>query len=118
MKRARENDKLRMKTKALIYQTCVLSTLFYGSETWALYAGQERRLNSFHMRCLRNTLKIKWQDRTPDTEVLKRAGIQSLYLILQSWHLRWLGHVAHIDNSRIPKYILYGELSEGTRNIG
>ena len=68
----------------------------------------------FHMRCLRNILKIKWQDRIPDTEVLKRAGNQSLYPILRSRRLRWLGHVARMNNSRIPKQILYGCLYEGT----
>ena len=50
---------LRIKTKALIYQTCVLSSL--GSETWTLHAGQERRLNSFHVKCLRNILKPQIQ---------------------------------------------------------
>ena len=56
--------------------------------------------------------------RIPDTEVLKRAGTQSLYSILRSQRLRWLGHAAPMNNSRIPKQILYGELSEGTRNVG
>ena len=41
-----ENDKLRIKTNAPIYQTLVLSTLLYASEIWTLYAGQERRLKS------------------------------------------------------------------------
>ena len=58
------------------------------------------------MRCLRNILKIKWQDRIPDTQVLKRAGTQSLYPILRSQHIRWLGHVARMDNSRIPRYYM------------
>ena len=108
------NNKLRIKTKALIYKTCILSTLLYGSETWTLYAGQERRLNSFHMRCLRNILKIEWWDRILNTEMLKRACIQSQYPILQSW--RWT--YARMDNWRIPKQILCGELSEDTCNIG
>ena len=76
VKRAWETNKLRIKTKALIYQTCIFSTLLYGSETWTLHAGQERRLNRFfYLRCLRNILKIEWQDMIPDTEVLKRADI-------------------------------------------
>ena len=108
MKRAWKNEKHRIKTKALIYQTSVLSTLLYGSETWALYAGQEKRLNSFHMKCLRNISKVKGQDRIPNTEMLKRAYIQSLYPIMRSWHLRWLGHVAHMDNSRIPNRYYVG----------
>ena len=102
-----------MKTKAFIYQACILSTLLSGRETWTLCAGQERRLTSFHMKCLRNILQIKWQDRIPDTEVLKRVGTQSLYPILRSQRLRWLGHVVRMDNSRIPKQIQHRELSEG-----
>ena len=78
------NDKLRIKTKVFIYQRWVLSTLLYGSETWTLYAGQEGRSNSFHVRCLRNVLKIKWQDRIPDSEELKRVGTQSIYPYIQS----------------------------------
>ena len=37
--------------------------------------GHAKRLNHFHKSCLRKLLKIKWQDRIPDTEVLKRAGM-------------------------------------------
>ena len=36
-----------------VYQACVLSTLLCGSESWTTYMCQERRLNTFHMRCLK-----------------------------------------------------------------
>ena len=42
-----------------------------------------KRLNHFHTSCLRKLLKIKWQDRIPDTEVLKRAGMQSVHTLLK-----------------------------------
>ena len=70
---------------------------------WTLHAGQERGLNGFHVRCLRKILQIYWQDRVLDTEVLKRAGIQSLYPVLRARRLRWLGHFAGMDDSRILK---------------
>ena len=41
-----------------------------------------KRLNHFHTSCLRKLLKIKWQDRIPDTEVLKRVGMQSIHTLL------------------------------------
>ena len=58
-KRAWENKMLTIKTKVMIYQACVLTALLYGSESWTLYSNQEKKLNSFHMRCLRKLLKIK-----------------------------------------------------------
>ena len=112
------NPNLTEKTKLRVYQTCVLSSLLYSSETWTTYASHERKLNSFHTRCLRRIMHIKWQDKVPNTEVLKRANINSMFAILSERRLRWLGHVKRMDPGRIPKDILYGELAEGTRPIG
>ena len=76
-KRVWENQKLTITTKISVYRACVLSTLLYGSETWASYATQEKRLNSFHLRHLRLILGKKWQDKLTNNEVLERAGIVS-----------------------------------------
>ena len=107
-----------MNTKLRVYQACVLSTLLYGSESWTTYAGQEKRLNSFHLRCLRRLLQIKWQDMVTNTEVLQRAGIPSMAALLSQKRLRWLGHVRRMEDGRIPKDLLYGELREGSRPTG
>nr|XP_054767476.1 uncharacterized protein LOC129274752 [Lytechinus pictus] len=113
-KRAWENTSLTTNTKMKIYQACVLSTLLYGSESWTLYARQERRLNVFHLRCLRRILNIKWQDHIPN----KKGGMTTIYAYLTQRRLRWLGHVTRMDDGRIPKDILYGELATGTRAVG
>lgn len=113
-----ENRMLTTNTKMQVYQACVLSTLLYGSEAWTLYSHQECRLNTFHLRSLRKILGIKWQDHIPNTSVLELAGIQSMYAILSQRRLRWLGHVRRMDDGRIPKDILYGELATGSRRTG
>ena len=69
-KRVWENTMLTIKTKTQVYQECVLSTLLYGNESWTLYTRHERRLNTFHLHCLRRILGISWQDHIPNTEVL------------------------------------------------
>ena len=117
-RRVWDNAKLTTKTKVLVYQTCVLSTLLYGSETWTTYAKQERKLNTFHLRCLRKLLNIRWQDRVPNVEVLSRADIPSVHALLGKRRLRWLGHVHRMDKHRIPRQILYGELAAGNRRRG
>ena len=110
--------KLTLKTKILISQACGLSPLLYGSETWTTYSRQEKRLNSFHMRCLRKIMNIRWQDKVTNTEVLHRAKIPSLVSILSNRRLRWLGHVKRLPNNCIPKQILFGELSDAKRTRG
>ena len=106
------------KMKVYMYQACVLSTLLYSSETWTLYSHQESRLNSFHLRCLRQMLGISWQDHVPNKQVLDQAGIQSVFAILSQKCLRWLGHVRRMQDGRISKDILYGELATGSRPGG
>ena len=61
-------------TKLKVYRSVVLPTLLYACETWTVYQRHAKRLNHFHTSCLRKLLKIKWQDRIPDTEVLKGQG--------------------------------------------
>ena len=112
------NSKLTVKTKMSVYNACVISTLLYGSETWTLYARQERRLNTFHIRSIRRILGISWQDRVPNTEVLSRAHLTSMHTLHRQRRLRWLGHVHRKDDKRIPKDVLYGELINVRRNTG
>ena len=117
-KRVWSNKNLTVNTKMQVYRACVLSTLLYSSEAWTTYSAQEKRLNSFHLRCLRRILNIQWQDKVPNTEVLERAGLPSVFSLLSQRRLRWLGHVHRMDDGRIPKDILYGELAEGSRARG
>ena len=108
---------LRTKTK-VVYNACVGRTLMYGSETWTAYARQEKRLNSFHLRSIRRILGISWQDRVSNTEVLFRANLPSMFTLLRQRRLRWLGHVYRMEDGRVLKDILYGELASGRRSKG
>ena len=65
------------------------------------------------MRCLRRILGISWQEKNPNTEVLARAGLPSMLTLLRQRRLRWLGHVRRMEDGRIPKDILYGQLAAG-----
>ena len=105
-------SKLTIKTKVAVYNACVLSKLLYGSETWTTYSDQEKRLNAFHLRSLRRLLGISWMNKIPNTVVLSHTELPSMYTLLRQRRLRWLGHVRRMDDGRIPKDILYGELAE------
>ena len=111
-----EQSGIRLDTKLKIYRSVVLPTLLYACETWTVYQQHDKRLNHFHTSCLRKLLKIKWQDRIPDTEALKMAGMQSVHTLLKLAQLRWTGHVTRMSDELLPKKILYGELQVGKRS--
>ena len=65
------------------------------------------------MRHLRMLLKIKWQDRITNAEVLDRSQSTGIEALLIAAQLRWAGHVWRMRDERIRKQLLYGELWEG-----
>nr|VZI14314.1 unnamed protein product [Spirometra erinaceieuropaei] len=109
---------LQLSTKLKMYKAVILPTLLYGAETWTVYAKQARRLNHFHLSCLRRILRLNWQDRIPDTDVLERTGILSLYAIVRQIQLCWIGHLVRMDDERLPKRLFYGDVATGSRRQG
>ena len=78
----RREELASVETKVNVYRAVVLTSLFYGSETWTIYRRHEKQLNHFHLGCLRNLLHIRWQDKVPDTEVLKQTSTPSVITIM------------------------------------
>ena len=109
---------IRTDTKLQVYNAVVLPTLLYGAETWTVYQSHARKLNHFHLACLRRILRIRWQDKVPDTEVLRLAKAMSVFCHLKKIQLRWAGHVVRMPGSRLPNQIFSSELTNGRRNVG
>ena len=63
-------------------------------------------------------MHIKWQERVPDVEVLKRAGTVSAEACTTVTQLRWAGHASRIADNLLSKAVLSGELMSGNSNTG
>ncbi|BHF65124.1 hypothetical protein SprV_0200813300 [Sparganum proliferum] len=109
---------LHLNTKLKIYKAVILSTWLYGAESWAVYKEQVQRLNHSHLTCLRRILKLRWQDRIPDTNILEQTGILSIYTMLRHLQLRWSGQLVRMDDERLPKRLFYGDAVKGSRRQG
>ena len=113
-----EREGLSIQTKLKVYKAVILPSLLYSCETWTVYSRHLKSLNSFHLKCLRKILKIRWQDKVPDTEVLHRADTTSIHTLISINQLHWSGHVVRMDDNRLPKRIFYGVLATGKRTTG
>ncbi|XP_076330942.1 uncharacterized protein LOC143236529 [Tachypleus tridentatus] len=106
-------------TKMLVYKAVIVPTLLYGSETWVTYRRHLNQLERFHQSCLRSILKIKWEEyRTNNLSVSEEAKISSIEATIIKSRLQWTGHMLRMDNSRLPKQLLYGQLKNGKRVRG
>lgn len=63
-------------------------------------------------------MKIKWNDYVSNTAVLERANITSIEAMIMKHRLRWSGHVVRMEDTRLPKKILFSELNTGDRPRG
>ena len=79
---------------------------------------QMKRLETFHQRCLRRILRIKWFHRISNVEVLRRANLDTLKSHVELMRLRWYGHVVRMSADRLPGYLLDWVPKHGKRNRG
>ena len=63
-------------------------------------------------------VRSTWQDRVTNASVLSQARMPSMFAMLSQRRLRWLGHACRMEDGRIPKDMLYGELATGSRPTG
>ena len=114
-KRIWPGHSLRLSNKIQVYRAVNVPTLLYAAETSVLYRKQIRLLERFHQPCTRSITGIKWQDNVSN-EVPKRVSLPSIESTLLQVQLRWAGHVARMENVRMPKTVFFSELQEGKRD--
>ena len=106
------------KTKMKVYSVAVIPCLLYSIECTTLYRRHIMALTRLQLRQIRYILNIKWRDRVPDVEVLRRAHTVSVEALVTVGQLRWAGHVRRMANNRLPKAVFYSELRQGKRSHG
>ena len=107
-----------MCVKGEICRAIVLSTLLYGAEAWTVYRQQVEKRLAFMMRHLRSITRITWTDKVTNKDILERTGLPSMDELLIRKNLRWTGHLMRMSPDRLPKQILYSQLSSGHRKRG
>ena len=112
------NHALTRETKIMVFQAVVMSTLLYASETWTLYKSDLRSLERFQQQKLRQILGIRWESHTTNNEVLRRASAKSVEACIAQHRLRWAGHILRMEDTRLPKIMLFGELANESRPRG
>ena len=106
-----------LKRKGQVYTAVVLSTLLYGAEAWALSKLEMRRLDAYHLRCLRSIAKMPGVLRSTNAAVLETVGCQAVQNMVLARRLRWFGHVRRMDQRRWPARLL-GAVLPGQPRVG
>ncbi|CAH2233883.1 jg18188 [Pararge aegeria aegeria] len=63
-------------------------------------------------------MRVKWQDKITNSENLRRSSMDGMEALILKGQLRWCGHLARMNDTRLPKAVFYSELSTGKRKSG
>ena len=117
---AKKGIQLGIKTR--MYKAEVLPTLLYGCETWTLGGPDMTLLQRIHHRQLLRLIgfrRKRGQYRTLSYKrALSKTKCESIATIIHKLRLKFAGRVARMDDARLPKFMLFGELNTGEKNAG
>jgi len=67
-----KSKSLKLKVKIRLYESLVLATLRYGSETWSMTLTNSKKLKAAHHKYLRRIVGITWKQRITNEELRQR----------------------------------------------
>ena len=112
-----KSSNISKNTKIKIFNSCVLSVLLYGAESWRIIEKDLNKLSTFHNTCLRKILKIFWPNKITNTELHRRTGSSDMQGILKKKRWKWIGHVMRKSQDDITRVALRWT-PEGKRRQG
>ena len=93
--------------KGALYCTTIRSILLYGAGAWTTLEEDMRLLETFEMGCVRQILKVSRLEHINSHVLRERLGIDSsIKEEVTRARLRLYGHVARMDNKRLPKILV------------
>ena len=105
---------LTKSTKLKIYQTLIRPIVSYAAETWTLHMKDENALRIFERKIIRRVYgpvnqQGIWRIRT-NSEINDILKGEDIVRHIKSMRLRWIGHVERMEEERMPKRLMKGEI--------
>ena len=67
-----------LRSKLRLFNTLVKPVLLYGSETWKINEGDNRKLDTFFFKCLRRILQIRWPYVVSNRDILAKTKLKTI----------------------------------------
>ena len=99
------------KIMGMLFESTVMATMLYSAEARAFTKPEIRRMQTFVNRCTLGMLNVKQRhmhdDKVTMVDLRRKLGIPSIAVAIGIRQLRWLGHVARLDDTRLEKQALW-----------
>ena len=84
---------MSLRSKGIIYTTCIRPAILYGSETWPTKVKDIRKMQRSEMRMLKWMTGMSLSESKSNECVRNMLAIDNIGEVKQQNRLRWFGHV-------------------------
>ena len=116
----RSSAPLELKTRMLRAE--VLETMLYGCVTWSPRACHYDTLRRAHHRFLTRCIGWRKHNRADHPisylDTLVKTGSESVEATLRRRRILFAGFVVRMEDTRLPKYVMFGEMVGGAGCVG
>ena len=84
---------MSVRSKGIIYTTCIRPAMLYGSKTWATKVEDIRKMQRSEMRMMRWMAGVSLSERKSNECVGRMLAIDDIGEVMRQNRLRWFGHV-------------------------
>ena len=109
---------ISLTIKLRLFNSIVIPTAIYASETWRMSASINHKLNVFQQRCLRRIMKVRYFHHVTNEDILRRSNACKLHDVVARRRLRLAGHILRMSDERIPKTAMEWIPPDGRRPRG
>ena len=88
---------MSLRSKGIIYTTCIRPAMLYDSETWATRIEDIRKIQRSEMRMLRWMTGVSLSESKSNECVRSMLAIDDVAEVIRRNRLRWFGHVERRD---------------------
>ena len=88
---------MSVRSKGIIYTTCIRPAMLYGSETWPTKIEDIRKMQRSEMRILRWMAGVSLSERKSNECVRSMLAIDDIAEVMRRNRLRWFGHFERRD---------------------
>jgi len=115
------NSHLSLHVKKLLYMAIPINLLLWGCKSWALKQSDQDKIQRFHSKGIRRILNINMievrDQQITNQQIYTKFNIDPIENIMVSRQLRWLGKIANMPDTRIPRKFL-NAWHEASRPVG
>ena len=118
LKQLYKNHGIPIETKLRLERALVCPVATYGCESWTIKKSEERRIEAFEMKGLRQIMRVSWIAKKSNDWVLDETGTKrQLLASIKQRKLSYYGHVTRKQGDSLGKEIIQGTLP-GSRTRG